>query len=148
MRRMFLAATLALLLGVATVPPVHASPPQWATIGHHTVRHGETIYCIGRAYGVLPNAIASYNGIVNPNQIYAGQVLAIPDAYGWIPAGRTCTPQWDGDGQTCSTYHTVVSGENLYRISLHYNVSMWSIAERNNIYNLNYIRIGDLLCIP
>jgi len=25
---------------------------------------------------------------------------------------------------------------------------MWSIAERNNIYNLNYIRAGDVLCIP
>jgi len=25
---------------------------------------------------------------------------------------------------------------------------MWRIAECNGIYNLNYIRAGDVLCIP
>jgi hypothetical protein len=39
-------------------------------------------------------------------------------------------------------------GENLYRISLRYGVSMWRIAQCNSIYDLNYIRVGDVLCIP
>jgi hypothetical protein len=39
-------------------------------------------------------------------------------------------------------------GENLFRISLRYRVSMWAIAEANGIHNLNYIRAGQVLCIP
>jgi LysM repeat protein len=149
MRRAFpiLVVVLTLLLFAA---PAQAKPSE-ATICNHVVQSGETIYCIGRAYGVDPWAIASYNGLVNPNMIYPGQVLAIPDAYAWIPAGPTCVAQCGGPPPpscTCASYHTIVSGENLYRISLFYGVSMWRIAECNGILNLNYIRAGDVLCIP
>jgi len=151
MRRAFsiLAVVLTFLLFAA--PIAYARPNGWTTICNHVARPGETIYCIARAYGVDPWAIAAHNGIVNPNLIYPGQVLAIPDAYAWVPPGPTCVrqcPPWPGYPCTCATYHTIVSGENLYRISLHYGVSMWRIAECNGIYNLNYIRAGDALCIP
>jgi LysM repeat protein len=149
MRRAFviLAVVLTLLLFAA---PAHAKPNGWATICSHVVQSGETIYCIGRAYGVDPWAIAAHNGLVNPNMIYPGQVLAIPDAYASIPAGPTCVAQCGGPPPscTCASYHTIVSGENLYRISLFYGVSMWRIAECNGILNLNYILAGDVLCIP
>ena len=41
-----------------------------------------------------------------------------------------------------------MKGDNLYRISLKYNVNMWRIAECNKMHNLHYIRVGDVLCIP
>lgn len=44
--------------------------------------------------------------------------------------------------------HVVAPGENLFRISLRYNVSMWAIAAANGIYNLNYIYAGQRLIIP
>jgi membrane-bound lytic murein transglycosylase D len=120
-------------------------------LGYHTVRQGETLYCIGRAYGVDPYAIAAQNGILNPNALYAGMVLAIPDVPRALPAGPVCTRQFDGSTPmppTCRWSHTVAWGENLYRISLHYGVSMWAIAEANEILDLNYIRAGQVLCIP
>ncbi len=49
----------------------------------HTVRYGETLYSIGRKYGVSPWAIANANGIRNMNRIYAGQVLRIPSGGGY-----------------------------------------------------------------
>ena len=93
-------------------------------------------------------AIASYNGIVNPNVIYAWHVLAIPNAYGW--GHRPCYPYhpYPHYPRYCRYYHTVVCGENLYRISLRYGVNMWHIARRNGIYNLNHIWTGQSLCIP
>lgn len=133
----------------ATTPSATPSPPPGNILGYHTVQPGETLYCIGRAYGVDPYAIASQNNILNPSLIHAGNVLAIPNAPRALPAGRVCPAQFDGGTPvTCRWYHTVVSGENLYRISLHYGVSMWTIAEANNILNLNYIRAGQVLCIP
>ena len=46
--------------------------------GYHMVRAGDTLCSIGRLYGVDPYAIASANGLSNPNYIYVGQVLYLP----------------------------------------------------------------------
>ncbi len=133
-----------------TVAPTSAPVPSGSILGHHTVRSGETLFCIGRAYGVDPYAIATQNSILNPNVILVGQRLAIPDVPRTLPAGKVCPRQFDGTAvlPTCRWHHTVVSGENLYRISLRYGVSMYTIAEANHILNLNLIFAGQVLCIP
>jgi LysM repeat protein len=149
MRRTLSILAIALTLLLLTTAAAHARPNEWTTIYYHTVRPGETIYCIARGYGVSPAAIAAHNGILHPYLIRPGQVLAIPDAYAWVGPGPTCSPQYGGPYPcTCSTYHPVVFGDNLYRISLRYGVSMWHIAECNGMYDLHYIRAGDTLCIP
>jgi LysM repeat protein len=134
-----------------SVPTIVPTTIPGAILCYHTVRPGETLFCIGRAYGVDPYAIAIKNSIVNPNLIYPGQVLAIPNAPRLLPYGPVCVPQCGGSTPVppaCRWHHTVVWGENLYRISLRYGVSMWAIAEANYIFNLNYIRAGQVLCIP
>jgi LysM repeat protein len=152
LRKSFLPVLVSLFVILFAVgSPVHAKPEAWGVLGYHTVRPGETLYCIGRAYGVSPWAIASQNGIVSPNVIHPWQVLAVPNAPAALPAGPTCARQFPAPGPAvcaCAAYHTVVTGENLYRISLHYGVSMWRIAECNGIVNLNYIQVGQVLCIP
>jgi LysM repeat protein len=45
----------------------------------HTVQAGNTLYSIARLYGVDMTVLARVNGITNPNRIYVGQVLRIPD---------------------------------------------------------------------
>ena len=148
-------ASYALARSSAPVPTFESpteTPPPANILGHHTVRPGETLYCIARAYGVDPAAIASTNGIVNPNLIYAGMVLAIPNVPKTLPAGRVCPRQFGGTPPPppsgCRWHHVVTSGQNLYRISLHYGVSMYAIAQANNILNLNLIFVGQTLCIP
>lgn len=51
-------------------------------------------------------------------------------------------------GPGCVAYHRVCLGENLFRISLRYGVPMHAIAAANGIWNVNYIRAGQVLCIP
>lgn len=41
--------------------------------------------------------------------------------------------------------HVVAQGENLYRISLRYRMSMEGLARMNNIWDPNYLRIGQRL---
>lgn len=51
-------------------------------------------------------------------------------------------------GPVCATYHYVYPGQNLFRIALQYGVSVQAIAQANGIWNVNYIRAGQTLCIP
>jgi LysM repeat protein len=56
---------------------------------YHTVQPGQTLYSIASNYGTSVWAISCANGIYNPNYIYAGQVLVIPQG-GWYGGG--CKP--------------------------------------------------------
>jgi LysM repeat protein len=79
-----------------TVTPRPFTPiPPAPIIGHHIAQPGDTIFCIGRAYGVLPGAIAQANGLPFPFLIRSGQDLAIP-AVQWtnIIEGPLCVPQF------------------------------------------------------
>ncbi|RME33949.1 MAG: LysM peptidoglycan-binding domain-containing protein [Thermoflexia bacterium] len=145
------AAPIVLLLLLMTVQVATAAPLRWNILGYHVVRPGETLFCIARAYGVSPQAIAQQNDIVNPNKIYAGQRLAIPDAWMALPAGVVCLRQFPPPSAppcTCAHTYTVAYGDTLTRIGARFGVSPWRIAECNGIYNLNYIRAGSTLCIP
>jgi LysM repeat protein len=151
MRRTVTILLLVVAMLLLTTGAAYARPSEWYTIRVHRVRPGETILCIARAYGVRWQAIAVYNGIANPNRIYVGQRLYIPNAYGPNPPGRVC-PRQGGGGPTpgcaCTWYHTVQPGQNLFRISQAYGRNMWQVARCNGILNLNRIYAGQVLCIP
>ena len=132
-----------------------AAPPDGGPIlGSHTVRAGETLFCIGRAYRVLPSAIASTNGISAPYRLFVGQVLKIPNVP-WtnIPPGPTCARQFDGTPppppppQPCRALYTVVRGDTLLGIARRFGVNVFTLAARNSIFNLNLIYVGQVLCI-
>lgn len=142
-----------------TLTPSPTSTPGGGVAGKHVVRAGETLYCIGRAYGVSPWAIASVNGIYAPYRLYIGRVLTIPNVP-WtnVPAGPTCPRQFQGTPPAvtvtppppvgCRAIHVVVPGDTLYAISRKYGVNLWTLGAVNNIYNLNLIYVGQRLCIP
>lgn len=48
---------------------------------------------------------------------------------------------------TCTQYHTVKRGENLYRIGLQYGVSWKVLAENNDLDNPRIIYPGQKLCV-
>jgi LysM repeat protein len=126
-----LLCVIALVLGF--VMPVSAAPADLAAPAWHWVQPGETLFSIGRMYGVSPWNIASANRLANPNQIYVGQRLYVPNNYGggWTPG--------------CGSTYVVQSGDTLYSISRAYGVSPWSIAMANGIYDLNRIYVGQRL---
>ena len=130
MRKMIIILAAVLILGLLTTTVGSAAPPAYGPI-YHCVRYGETLFSIGRLYGVNPYAIASANGIPNPNRIYAGQWLLIPTYYPYYPR-----------------IHVVAYGETLLSIARWYGVSPWAIAQANGIWNLNYIYAGQRLVIP
>ncbi len=49
---------------------------------------------------------------------------------------------------TCSTYHSVASGETLSSIALKYNVTVQELASANDLKEPYQIFVGQRLCIP
>ena len=129
-----------LLVGVLLGLLVSAEPVVACGSGVHIVRWGETLFSIGRWYGVSPWAIARANGLVNPNMIYTGQRLTIPGVCtGWGPPRYGC---W-GYGSYVVRY-----GDTLSSIAWRHGVNMYTLAQANGIYNLNRIYAGQCLVIP
>ncbi|MCD4687362.1 MAG: LysM peptidoglycan-binding domain-containing protein [Anaerolineae bacterium] len=65
-----------------------------------------------------------------------------------VGAPMTAAPGIPTGGTAGSARHVVQSGENLFRISLRYGVSMDAIAAVNGITNYALIYVGQVLIIP
>jgi LysM repeat protein len=141
---------------VPTATPIRPSPtapPSGNILGYHVVRSGETLYCIARAYTVLPSAIAASNGLVYPYPVKISQRLAIPNVT-WknMPPGPTCTRQFGSSSSmslaaVCRVMHTMHSGDTVYSVAARYSTSAYTLMLDNHIANPNLIFPGQVLCI-
>jgi LysM repeat protein len=166
---------LASILLTAASPLPDVTPE--TIIGQHVVMKGETLYCIGRGYAVLPGAIAKVNGLSGSSILSIGQVLNIPAAR-WVnvPAGPVCTPQFQSpftglapsssspttSAPTTATptppvtilapasgsaTYTVQRGDTLFRIGLRFGVTVANLKAANGLIG-NTIFVGQVLVIP
>ena len=137
MKRVSIAFTVVALLALVAVQLGWATPAVWAAPSSSTVVHvvqwGENLFRIAIRYGTTVEAIASANGIANPNRIYAGQRLTITTGYPPPPPGFWYTVQW---------------GDTLSGLAWRYGRNMWAIANWNGIANPNLIYAGQRIYIP
>ncbi|NJN55536.1 MAG: LysM peptidoglycan-binding domain-containing protein [Anaerolineae bacterium] len=149
-----LAVGLLLMMGVTAVnaAPAAETTSQQFTGFYYTVQWGDSLSQIAVRYGTTMQAIMLANPwVVNPNLIYAGTPLFIPTgAPGVIqpPGGGNPAPTPPPAPSNCRYYHTVAWGQNLIQIGGIYGVSPFAIAEANQIFDLNRIFAGQVLCIP
>ena len=109
---------------------VSSAPIQAPATSTYTVRSGDTLSSIASKFGTSYQALASLNGISNPNLIYVGQVLRV-----------------NGSASNSSVYYTVCAGDNLSAIASRYGTSYQSIASLNGLTNPNLIYAGQTLKI-
>lgn len=133
MRRIVIILISVVVASLLVSATAAAAPASWGAPGYHVVRAGETLWSIGRRYGVSPWAIASANHLSDPGRIYVGQWLYIPAYYPY---------------HGCGSYYRVAAGQTLHSIGRAYGVSPWAIAAANGIYDLNKIQAGQRLFIP
>jgi N-acetylmuramoyl-L-alanine amidase/LysM repeat protein len=74
------------VVGVVLATP--GPTPDLADAPRYTVKLGDTLYSIARAWGVTVATIQEANGIEDPNDLKAGRVIVIP---GGTPPGTTPT---------------------------------------------------------
>jgi LysM repeat protein len=102
---------------------------------YYTVQRGDTLSRIAWRFGVTVQAIVQANGILNPNLIFAGQVL-------WIPSGGTTQP-----GQPGQTIYIVQRGDTLYSIARRFGTTYQTLAALNGIRYPYTIYVGQRLVI-
>lgn len=107
----------------------------------HVVKKGETLYSIGRAYGVTEKQII----IENPGSsidLIIGQVLKIPADP--VPYKRVDTGKAIGGDRT----HVIKAGETVYSISRKYNCTVEEILQLNPDLEINDLPPGQLISLP
>lgn len=126
---------IALCLAFVLIPAAQAQQQTYV------VQPGENLFRIALNHGLTTQQLAAANGIVNPDWVYAGQVLVIPGSGSPSSSPAPSAP-------AASTTHVVQRGEILSRIALQYGVSAQAIAQANGIYNPSLIYAGQTLIIP
>lgn len=106
----------------------------------YVVKRGDTLSKIAKKYGTTVNQIAGLNGIRNVNLIYAGENLK-------IDITKNINSNDNIIYETNHYIYTIKSGDTLSEIARKFGVSVNSIAELNNIKDVNLIYAGERLRI-
>lgn len=96
----------------------------------YAVVSGESLWKISQRYGTTVEAIVKANGLSNPNLIYPGQVLIIPDG-----------------GNSSTTKYTVAAGDTLWKIAQRFGTTTYELARINGMANPNLIYPGQVLSV-
>jgi LysM repeat protein len=114
----------------------------------HTVKQGETLFSISKAFHINPQDIKEANGLMDDN-INVGDVIKLPmdkvikDVKEEV---KEETPVEETPVKDEAVYHIVKPGETLYRIHINYKVPINQLRKLNHLKG-NYIKVGQKLRI-
>ena len=106
----------------------------------HRIRPGEILNGIAAFYDVQASELAQLNGLSNPNLIFAGNDLAIPQPWSRLRSA-------DGTVVANGAY-LIQPGDTLFGIALQLGVSMFDLARLNDMEVDDIIFAGQTLVVP
>lgn len=130
----------------------------------HEVQSGETLYSLGRHYGVTVEAIRKANPQMG-EVLMAGQVITIPAAVTGtpVPGAVTTTSEHiqnkvaqvmdsivspSKETPDCKQTYTVAKKETVYSISRRFGLTEEELRRANPHIVKNKVKKGETLCIP
>ena len=135
LRSDYIYAGQSLVIPITSVSPPptltsYASPANFDCT--YTVQYRDTAFSIGYRFGVPYYVLMQANYMYTP-YLRTGQTLRVP----CLDPVPTPFPAY-----------AVQTGDNLFRIAIEYNTSIYAIALTNGIRNPNWIYAGQMLVIP
>jgi LysM repeat protein len=106
-----------------------------------TVARGQTLTQIARNNGTTVPALASANGLSDPNRVEAGTVLQLPSSATTSAVTAPAAP-------VSPSTVVVTRGQSLWTIANHYGTTVSALASANGIANTAHVLIGAKLVIP
>lgn len=114
----------------------------------HTVKKGETIYSISRAYGISPEELAKENP-PDVSGLKEGQSIRInASLVSSAEASQTTTDRVVVHDENKFIYHKLQAGETIYFLSRTYSVSENEIIQCNPGLDINKLPLGYEIAIP
>jgi LysM repeat protein len=107
---------------------------------NHIVKPKETLYSLGRVYGLSHKDIATVNKLAPDALLVIGQEIKIPlkkENFNQSGSKRDYQP----------VYHTIKSGDNLYRLSKDYNNVKESLLKKWNGMSKNVVHPGQQVIV-
>ena len=111
----------------------------------HIVQQGETLSAISRKYDIDVIDLVDFNKLTGFT-IFPGQRIWLEDGHITTTSAPSVPETAVSIGSDRSITHTVRRGENLFRIALHYNVTVDDLRRWNRLSNVN-IREGQILYV-
>lgn len=108
-----------------------APAPQPPAVTTYVIKPGDNLTTLAIKFNTTVSVLENLNGINNPNLIYAGQTIKVPNHASPTPS-------------VPSTY-TVQSGDNLSSIAAKFNTTVASLKSLNRISNENLIYPGQVI---
>ena len=106
--------------------PAPSPSPQYIT---YVIQPGDTLSGIAQRYGTTVSALTQLNGISDPDKIYAGNTLKVPE---------------NGTGTGSSAqYYTIRSGDTLSEIAQKFGTTVSALARLNGISDPDKIYAGN-----
>lgn len=129
-----------------------------AVLQTHLVEIGDTPFSVSRRYDLTIDELARLNGlnmahpIIKIGQTLIVKVPAAPQAASTPAAAAPAIPAPDSSAPAkvygAARVHVVEKGENLFRLSLRYSVTVDTLMSLNRITDVLGVRAGDTLLIP
>ena len=115
--------------GISPTPPPTPEPPKNDYITY-VIQPGDTLSEIAQHYGTTVQTLAELNGISNPNLIYSGTTLRVPE------------------NSSGANYYQIQPGDTLSEIAARFGTSVRTLAALNHITDPNLIYAGTVIRIP
>lgn len=106
----------------------------------HTIKSGQTLYSISKAYNITIDEILSANPGLNPTQIKEGTSIKIPEN------NQQKNENNNSEINNDYIYHKVKQGETLYFLSKKYNITIDDIIKYNP--GLETLKADQIVKIP
>ena len=124
-------------------PTPAATPTPTPAPQTYTVQPGDTLLAIAERFGITVEDLQARNQLDDPNSIFAGQKLQLPQ-----PGERVQPETPVAGGGDADDVYVVKAGDTLYAISQDLDVTVEDLAEINEITDPSQLFVGRRLLIP
>ena len=130
---------------IQTNSPTIVKAPIFVPRPSYVVQAGDSMWRVSQKVGVSVNDLKSINSL-DSNILRIGQMLYLEEKPEVASQAAPVQNPQPTQAQPKIIYHTVVSGDSLYRIAMAYNVSVQDIKESNGLSS-NALSLGQRLMI-